>query len=64
MISSIIYETIDFVYTLGRVTVRGISGFYTWYCNKETVEQLKIRLLEERISELEAQKTALKDTDI
>jgi len=64
MLSSIIYETIDFIYTLGRVTVRGVSGFYTWYCNKETPEALKIRLLDERISELEAQKAAVKDMDI
>ena len=59
MISSIIYETFDFVYTLGRITIRGISGIYSWYTNKETPEALKIRLLEENISELEAQRLAI-----
>ena len=62
MISSIIYETVDFVYTLGRITIRGIKGAYCWfsYKNSETPEQLRLRLLEERIYELEEQRFAVR----
>ena len=60
MISSIIYETVDFVYTLGRITVRGITGLYSWFHKKENAEQLRMRLLEERIVELEEQRINVK----
>ena len=61
MISSIIYETVDFIYTVGRVTFHGVKGMCSWYFNKESPEVLKIRLLDERISELEAQRATVKN---
>lgn len=61
MISSLIYETVDFMYTVGRISFHSIKGIYSWYFEKETIEQLKIRLLEERIYELEAHKLTFKN---
>ncbi len=55
MFSSIIYEAVDFVYTVGRITIRSITGLYSWFHKNETPEQLRLRLLEERIVELEEQ---------
>ena len=51
MLSTLIYETVDFVYTLARLTKRVIKGSYNWYYKIETEEQVKIKLLEERIVE-------------
>ncbi len=55
MISSIIYETVDFVYTIGRITLSVINGTYSLFSSKknESPENLRIRLLEERIFHLE-----------
>ena len=62
MLSSIIYETVDLVYTIGRVSIRSIKTVYSWFSkkNKETSEQLRVRLLEERISELEEQRLTVR----
>ena len=55
MISSIIYETVDFVYTIGRITLSVIKKTYSLFSSKknESPENLRIRLLEERIFHLE-----------
>jgi hypothetical protein len=53
MLSTIIYETVDFVYTIGKMTVRGIRSAYSWIRKEENITQLRIKSLESRISELE-----------
>lgn len=53
MLSTIIYETADFVYTIGKLTVRGVKSAYSWFYKEDSTE-LKIKLLEERVNELES----------
>ena len=53
MLSTIVYESADFLYTIGKLTIRGIKSTYSWFY-KEDVTQLKIKLLEERVTELES----------
>jgi len=55
MLSSIIYETFDLVYTLGRLAKRVVIGTYSFIYNKKTGEQERLRILEKRIIELEEQ---------
>ena len=54
MLSTIIYETADFIYTVSRIAVNSVTKLYKWY-NPPT-EQNRLDAIEKRISELEEQR--------
>jgi hypothetical protein len=58
MISSIIYEAVDFVYIVGRITVRSITGLYKWYYPSKEFNRLDV--IEKKIIELEEQRANIK----
>jgi hypothetical protein len=51
MLSTIIYETADFIYTVSRIAVNSVTKLYKWY-NPPT-EQNRLDAIEKRISKLE-----------
>jgi hypothetical protein len=53
MLSTIVYEGADFIYTIGKLTIRGVKSAYSWFYKQDST-QLKIKLLEERVTELES----------
>jgi len=57
MLSTIIYEAVDFVYTISRVTYKSVSNLYNWYNKKNGKNQLDI--IEKKIVELEEQRAKL-----
>lgn len=59
MISSLIYEVSDFIYTIVRLSGRIVCGVYSWYNKRETN---KLAFLEKRIIELEEQRNNILNT--
>ena len=53
MLATIIYETADLVYTIGRITIRTVKNAYSWFYKKENALQLQVKSLEARVAELE-----------
>ncbi len=53
MLSTVIYETADFIYTIGRLTIRTVKNAYSWFYKKDNALQLQIKSLEARVAELE-----------
>jgi hypothetical protein len=55
MIVFLITEALDILYTLGKVSYKGIIWIYNWYFNISLEEQkeLEMKTLEERVQELE-----------
>ena len=55
MIVFLITEALDILYTLGKVSYKGIVWIYNWYFNISPEEQkeLEMKTLEERVQELE-----------
>jgi len=55
MIVFLITEALDILYTLGKVSYKGIIWIYNWYFNISPEEQkeLEMKTLEERVQELE-----------
>ena len=58
MISSIIYETMDFIYTLGRFAGRIVKGALSWY--SAPVQKNRLDCIDLRIIELEEQRATIK----
>jgi len=54
MLSTIIYETADFIYTISRITVNSMTKLYKWYYPPKELNRLDI--IEKRIVELEEQR--------
>jgi hypothetical protein len=57
MLSTLIYETVDFVYTISRVTYKSIRNLYKWYYKQNEKNQLDV--IEKKIIELEEQRANL-----
>ena len=51
----ILYETIDILYNITKLSYNGVYGIYSWYydVNENENENEKILMLENRIKELE-----------
>jgi hypothetical protein len=58
MLSTIIYETADFVYTISRIAVNSVTKLYKWYYPPKQLNQLNI--IEKKIIELEEQRANIK----
>ena len=58
MLSTIIYETADFIYTVSRIAVNSVTKLYKWYY--PPTEQNRLDAIEKRISELEEQRANIK----
>ena len=58
MLSTIIYETADFIYTVSRLAVKSVSKLYKWYYPPKELSRLDA--IEKRISELEEQRANIK----
>ena len=58
MLSTIIYETADFIYTISRITVNSVTKLYKWYYPPKELNRLDA--IEKRIIELEEQRANIK----
>jgi hypothetical protein len=58
MLSTIIYETTDFIYTISRIAVHSVTKLYKWYYPPKELNRLDA--IEKRIIELEEQRTNIK----
>lgn len=58
MLGYILYETLDLLYHAGKLTISGVIHIYNWYYSIEADtnigEEDKIKILEQRLNELEA----------
>ena len=52
MIGLILYEAVDLVYNITKITYNGARGIYYWYYGLEYPEQLELKKREEVIIEL------------
>ena len=58
MLSTIIYETADFIYTVSRIAVNSVTKIYKWYYPPKELNRLDV--IEKRIIELEEQRVNVK----
>ncbi len=58
MLSTIIYETADFIYTVSRIAVNSVTKLYKWYYPPKELNRLDV--IEKRILELEEQRANVK----
>ncbi len=54
MLSTIIYETTDFIYTVSRIAVNSVTKLYNWYYSPKELSRLDD--IEKRIIVLEQQR--------
>lgn len=55
MIVFLITEALEILYTLGKVSYKGVCWVYNWYFNisPEQQKDIEMKTLEERVEELE-----------
>lgn len=54
MLSTIIYETTDFIYTVSRIAVNSVTKLYKWYYSSKELSRLDA--IEKRIIILEQER--------
>ncbi len=52
MLGMILYETVDLVYNVSKITYNGVRGIYYWYYGLEYPEQIELEKRDALIIEL------------
>jgi len=52
MLGMILYETVDLVYNVSKITYNGVRGIYYWYYELEYPEQIEIEKRDALIIEI------------
>jgi hypothetical protein len=57
MLSTIIYETTDFIYTVSRIAINSVTKLYKWYYSSKELSRLDA--IEKRIIILEQERETI-----
>ena len=57
MLGLLLYETVDVIYNIGRISVNGVYGIYNWYYEKND----EVNEYQNKILEMERKLQALED---